>query len=96
MKEVKSVFIQQTDKDKSIFMDTFKVMVKEHPNILVYHGGPVVEEIKDRNVVVTTNYYRDQDLIKDFGCKYVIVCRGDDVNLIIKRIVETARSNNDK
>ena len=96
MKEVKSIFIQKTDKDKSIFMDTFKRMVKEHPNILVYHGGPVVDEIKDRNVVVTTNYYRDQKEIKDFECRYAIVCRGDDVDSVIKRIVETARSNNDK
>uniref|UniRef100_A0A6M3JDJ3 Uncharacterized protein n=1 Tax=viral metagenome TaxID=1070528 RepID=A0A6M3JDJ3_9ZZZZ len=92
MKEVKSVFIQKDVEDKDIYRGIFYKIIKEHPNIIVYHGGPIVEELKDRNVIVTTNYYRDQEEIKDFGCRYVIVCRNDDKDLVIKRIIETARS----
>jgi len=96
MNEVKSLFIQKDTKDKNIYRPIYYKLIKTHPDILIYHSGPIVEELKDRNIVITTDYDRDKDIIKLLVCPYIYVGITDDIDLIIEKITKTVRSDNDK
>ena len=91
MSGVKSVFISITKEDKETFMPIFRELIKIHPDILVYNAGPVCQEIKDRNVVITTDRERDAEQIKDFGCGVVCVSKSCPVEQAISAIVTEAK-----
>ena len=86
-KGVKSVFLAITKEDKEIYMPVFRELVKLHPDLLVYNSGPVCQEIKDRNVVVTTDRQRDEEIIKDFDCGCVCISKTCSVDQAISAIV---------
>jgi hypothetical protein len=88
--EVRAIFMAKTKEDKEIYMPFFRELLKEHPNILVYNYGPVCQEIKDRNVVVTTDIERDADLIKEFNCGAICLSGSTPLDMGILAIVKEA------
>lgn len=92
--EVKPVFIITNDDERKILMPVIKELMTVHKNIMLYHDGPVCEEIKDRNVLVTSNRDRDTQLAHDFGVGIVCIgsCAVDQaISAIIREAEKGAR-----
>ena len=91
MKEIRAVFLATTPEAKEIFMPFFRKMVgREDCDVLVYNSGPVVQEIKDRNVVITVDRDKDADIIPQFKCGVICLGKDTDIDMGIKAIEREA------
>ena len=87
---VKAVFLMTSDVATKILTPYAHELARSGEDVLLYHSGPVCEEIRDRNVVVTVDRERDADIISGFGCGVVCLSEGCSADLGLMSIKREA------
>lgn len=89
MKEIKPVFLATTKESKETFMPFYREMARRGWDVMVYNRGPVCVEIKDRNIVITSDEISDKEIIDQFGCKFVKLTKSMTIEEGFKLILDT-------
>ena len=90
MENVRVVFLATSKEAKEIFMPFYRKLIDLKCDVMVYNSGPVCEEIKDRNVVITADRDLDKDVMDSFGCGVVCLCKSTDIDMGICAIKRAA------
>jgi len=94
--DVKSVFVIPDDEARDILLPFYTALSRTCPDVLLYHSGPVVSEIKDRNVVVVSDRDKYFDIAKQFGVGIIALsrsCTTEQAISAIKREAEKGSYN---
>ena len=93
MNSLRPVFLATSKEAKEIFMPFYRELLKLTDDIMIYNSGPVCEEIKNRNVVITASRELDKDIMNKFGCGVVCLTKQTSIDLGICSIKREAEKH---